>query len=296
MPGLILATTRAGFVLLSAQDGSVTRVLAADGGGGSASRDTAYFTTGKFTPGCSESYSVASIGLDGQNRERIGPGRSPVVSPDGKQLAYVRGIGRQECSLENVVVRDLRTGKEHTWKVGHPLDVTNFSWASDSRHLLVTSYPDNDSAGPDIEQVVDTDTSGRLADAPKLPVSLAAGGGGYTLGELGDTGTVATFSESDGRIVARNPKTGDEVRTLYTFPGPFDDPDNNAHNPSYLPRFIFEDHYRFASDASGKHLLWVVRTPGKDDSLVYRFSVGDPAPVKLGDGVSSASWVPGSER
>ncbi len=312
MPSLILAgTSDRRVVLLSAQDGSTTRVLATNVGSSTSARvtrvaansDTAFYSY--FVPityskarefSCfDESEFLESIGIDGQHDHRIGPGRSPAISPDGRRLAYVRGQGNMDCSLQSVVVRDLQTGKEHTWRVSHPEGVGPLSWASDSRHLLVNSAPDNESGGPDTYRVLDTETGGSLSDAPKVPLAGQAPNVPYVLGELGelgDTGTMAGFSSQSGdRVVALDPKTGNELRTLYTFPVA------TLGGPA-VPKFEYEDHGRFESDASGRYLLWVVNgvgAEGVDKPLLFRFSVGEPAPVELGNGIVGAAWVPGSK-
>jgi hypothetical protein len=307
MPSLILArTSDKQLVLLSAHDGSVTRVLATNVGGGiAASRDTAYFSHAEPVGGqplnsCTSGASyVESIGLDGQHRTRIARGGGPSISPDAKQLAYLRVKPGGDCSSEDyvpsemIVVRDLRSGRERTWTVDKPEGVEWTSWAPDNRHLVVTNYAQNHSGSNDIYRVLDTKTSGRLSDAPKFP-SLQSMGYVYVLGELGDTDTVAAFTEGRGdRLVALDPKTGAELRTLYTFPVAAP---GGERDPAYLPRWEYEDHGRLESDTSGRHLLWALRQPAEDHTALYVLSVGAAGPVKLVDDISEATWVPGSER
>lgn len=296
MPGLILAAMPdRRLAVLRGDDGSVMRVLAEHIGGDdprgdmsiAASRDTAFFSYGLSWGGPAV---LESIGIDGQRRQRIGSGFFPAVSPDGKRLAYIH---------DGIVVRDLRTTLENTFPVVKDQGIRLLSWAPDSRHLLVVGGDgEPDGAGPDINHVLDTNTRGSLSDANKLPLAGQHEVAGLLLGELGDTGDWAEVASTrvpipegepgrgsaatraKSRLVALDSRTGDELRTLYTFPLGDDSLEYNNR--------------RFNSDNSGKHLLWVAHVAARRGSVIFRYSMGDPAAVAIGENVEQAVWVPGS--
>jgi hypothetical protein len=267
-------------VLLSAVDGRQLRVLAEVYGprphvDATPDGRTLYFSPTIDQdpgPGC-EPPVVESVSVDGGDRKRVDRGSSPIVSPDGRRLAYLQ-TDASSCEQSHIVMRELDDDAVRRWPVAAGVGVTLMSWSPDSRHVTVVSDDDEDGAGDLLNQWLDTERGGSLADADRITTRDS---GPAVLGELGATDTLAADT---GNLTAIDRETGAELRTLYDFTATPD-----------LPRPMYDDR-RFDSDPSGRHLLWIgswVRS-----NVLVRYSEGDPAPTELGEGFEHATWLPGS--
>jgi hypothetical protein len=161
--------------------------------------------------------------------------------------------------------------------------VSVLSWADDSRHLLVVT-DDDDGAGPLTNRIIDGRESGSLHDVEQIPVPHTRGNTTVMVGALGGRGLrVAAVVKNS--LVAIDARTGRKAATLLTLPPA---PPGDTVLPQY-------DDRRFASDASGRHLLWVVgRSTDQttENGVVLRLSVGGgQVPVPLTPSVGAA-WIP----
>jgi len=229
----------------------------------------------------------------------VGNGVSPAVSPDGQKLAYAVAVtaaaaaplppgpasaappvegdpgGDRHCQ-NAVVVRDLKTGAERTWRypdtaeyatpLYHDAVITEIDWAPDSTRLAYTLSYEGDSIS-----VLDTETDADLGHTTEVVIPGGGGNSSHPAWQAG-TGLLGVFNTR--------------------FECCFDD---NYNGP---PRALLVDvDRRLATpllpagrrvtaldfDASGAHLLFV------DGGRLYR-RTGTQAPVALASGVTSADW------
>ena len=180
--------------------------------------------------------------------------RFPAVSPDGRRLAYSKG---QRFSWV-LVVRDIATAAERTWKWPDGHEPQQLSWAPDGSRLAI-----EDSFGGDSGTVI-FDTArpeGPVADQPSI-------GGPYHRATFrGRQGTLVASQIAPGgssdAVVEVDATTGAVRRTLFTTSFPINGID---------------------SDVSGDHILVV----GQNEAL-YQWSSGGELRLHS-RGVLDADW------
>jgi len=205
-------------------------------------------------------------------------GVSPAVSPDGRKLAYAVATPSQEerhCQ-NSLVVRDLRTGAERTWRYPDTPDyasplyrgavISEIDWAPDSTRLAYTLSYEGESVS-----VLDTGTDADLGESEEVVIPDGGGNSSHPAWQAG-SGLLGVFNTR--------------------FECCFDD---NYTGP---PRALLVDvERRLATallpagrrvtaldfDASGEHLLFV------DGGRLYR-RTGVDSPVGLAPGVTAADW------
>lgn len=284
-PSRIVAVTYDGKLqVLDSRTGRVIRTLARDAdatkghAGVSVSPDgkRVYFTR-KISATCDENLNgkpdplteIASVPITGGRvRTEASNVRWPAVSPDGRYLAF-SGIPNCSDAGRSIVLKSLSTGLMRAFDsvnipYGTPGTVSGLAWAPDSRHLVfrwevLGSYP----------WVLDTATAKSVDDAHRVLIGDGSGVDGY----LGDTtlllGMSAQASPSLRQdVIAIDPESGARVRTLFEIP----DPCCGA---------------TAASDPTGSHVLVA-------GAKLYRWTVGDARPTRVGGRVAVATWVPGS--
>lgn len=205
----------------------------------------------------------------GQTTRIVGGAASPVVSPDGRYVAY--GI---ECDGIELGITDLRTGENFRPAFLSPeaesrerTRVEPLGWSPDSRRIVFRVTFDGD--GPPayfagaFPPVVD-ETEEELAALP-WEHGLAAAA------FVGDDEVALALGDRDGSVVRRwRLGSGADL----------------AGSP-----VLFRTDRAIRSlvaDPSGEHLLVLTA-----DGILHRWSVGDPAPVRLADGVTAAAWLGG---
>jgi hypothetical protein len=225
-------------------------------------------------------FRVAADG--GTPSEELVSGVSPAVSPDGRKLAYaVAGPGADPASGERrcqnaVVVRDLRTGAERTWRYPDTPDyamnlyqqavITEIAWAPDSTRLAYTLSYEGDSVS-----ILDTAVAADLSETLELVIPDGGGNSRHPAWQA-TTGLLGVFNTRFECCFDDN-YTGPPRALLV-------DPERRLATP-LLPSGRRVSALDF--DASGAHLLFV------EGGRLYRRS-GTQAPVPLTRAVTRADW------
>jgi hypothetical protein len=205
-------------------------------------------------------------------------GASPAVSPDGRKLAYAVATPSQaERQCQNaVVVRDLQTGAERTWRYPDTPDydtplyrdavISEIDWAPDSTRLAYTLSYEGESVS-----VLNTETDADLGQT--VEVVIPDGGG---------NSSHPAWQPASGLLGVFNTRFECCFDDNYTGPprALLVDVDRRLGIP-LLPAGRRVTTLDF--DASGAHLLFV------DGGRLYRRS-GAQAPVGLVSGVTSVDW------
>jgi dipeptidyl aminopeptidase/acylaminoacyl peptidase len=262
--------------VLSAADGRVVRTLAEapfgqSGLGATAVAPTPDGSTVYFERGeqCGFRPSIWRVSTTGGPAEQItDTGRSPVVSPDGRSLAYATSSADPpgDCGpFDVLVVRDLVSGTER--RLPYPQDtgtVSPLAWAPDSTRLVIfAATPDRDRVFASIDVTADA-----LREVEEL---AEPAGNGYEFLPSGEPVT-AFPSDSSSRIATFDTQTGAEQRLVAEVARPLSlvgvDPSGES--------FLLEG--PLADTAAGHDL--------------YQANVGDTEPVQLAERVRSAAWLP----
>ena len=240
---------------------------------------------------------IYRVAADGRTPpEAILNGVSPSVSPDGRKLAYAVAApgpapapiavpapttGAAPAPVERhcenaVVVRDLKTGAERTWRYPDTPDYTTtlyrdaviseIAWAPDSTRLAYTLSYEGDSIS-----ILDTESDADLSQTREVVIP---GGGGNS--------SHPAWQATSGLLGVFNTRFECCFDDDYTGPprALLVDPDRRLATP-LLPSGRRVTALDF--DASGAHLLFV------DGGRLYRRS-GTQAPVALATGVTAADW------
>jgi hypothetical protein len=288
-PADIAAVVGGSVVLLDGRDGHTVRTLATHteattGGfpyleGVSLSPDgkTVYYAlAGDCGPA-----TIYRVAADGRTpSEGMVDGLSPAVSPDGRKLAYAvagpEGTSRDRHCQNAIVVRDLKTGAERTWRYPDTPDygtelyrdavISEIAWAPDSTRLAYTLSYEGDSIS-----VLDTEKDADLSQTTEVVVPDGGGNSSHPAWQA-STGLLALFNTRFECCFDDN-YTGPPRALLF-------DPDRRVGTP-LLPAGRRVSALDF--DASGAHLLYV------EGGRLYRRS-GPQAPVALAAGVTHADW------
>jgi hypothetical protein len=286
-PAEIAAIVDGSVVLLDGRDGHTLRTLAthpeATTGG------FPYLQAVALTPDHSQVFyslvgdcgpaSIYQVPADGHAAAiAILTGASPAVSPDGRKLAYAVAdpqAADRHCQ-NSVVVRDLQTGAERTWRYPDTPDyatplyqdavISEIEWAPDSTRLAYTLSYEGDSIS-----VLDTETDADLGQTDEVVIPDGGGNSSHPAWQAG-SGLLAVFNTRFECCFDDN-YTGPPRALLY-------DVDRRLGTP-LLPAGRRVSALDF--DASGAHLLFI------DGGRLYRRS-GPQSPVGLLSGVTAVDW------
>jgi hypothetical protein len=310
--------------VVSSRTGQVMRTLAVDDGlfnstpQPSVSKDGTVFyddsVAGSSTPGPGAPppiERIMAVPFTGGSVTFVAPGHDPVVSPNGRYLAYLTfaqvitrlgAVGVVSDAPEGIVVRDLLTGTTSTWaySTSGP-DIRRLTWRPDSAHL---AFSTENLVGPVLHRVWHLSTriitvSGRdrrLEDAralslPKCPPGPDwAFGTDHTMAWAGfldeDSGIgICRYTDITGREQSTQPlvinvRTGHQVAALPAIRGLIGDGPGGG----------------FQVDPSGRYLAYV--GPGLGAGGLYLWSLQDRGrhsrPVLVRQQVGSVGWVPAS--
>lgn len=251
---------------------------------------------------------IFRVAADGSGpSEAVVAGVSPALSPDGRKLAYAVSVagpvasgpvaagpvasgageeapgpdgpeaGLEERSCQNaVVVRDLQTGSERTWRFPDTPDfatslyqqavITEIAWAPDSTRLAYTLSYEGDSIS-----ILDTGSARDLSETVEVVIPAGGGNSSHPAWQAA-TGLLGLFN-TRFECCYDDHYTGPPRALLV-------DPERRLASP-LLPSGRRVSALDF--DASGAHLLFV------DGGRLYRRS-GTQAPVALTPGVTLADW------
>ncbi len=189
------------------------------------------------------------------------PGSAPLVSPDGRYLAFRSRSTDDPCGpAGSLTVRDLHTGDEHGLQDVDPnVSLQPLAWSPDSRRLLFGSGP-----GRMVEVAVSPEGLGAAKDLPDLF------GNGFAYRA---DGSLLTIVPGTG-AAALDPATGAVIETLSPVSG-----------------------YLMGADASATSLL--VASPlgdSQDGWTLSSLRAGSPTPTPLADHVLDAAWVSRAEQ
>lgn len=205
-------------------------------------------------------------------------GISPAVSPDGRKLAYaVAAPSQDERHCQNaVVVRDLQTGVERTWRYPDTPDfatplfldavISEIDWAPDSSRLAYTLSYEGDTVS-----VLNTETDADLGQT--LEVVVPDGGGNSNHPAWQPTSGLLGMFNNRFECCFDDNYTGPPRALLI-------DVERRLATP-LLPAGRRVTALDF--DSSGAHLLFV------EGGRLYRRS-GTQSPVGLVAGVTSVDW------
>ena len=304
-PNEIAAIVGGSVVLLDGRDGHTLRTLAthteATTGGfpylegvslAPDRRQVFYALAGDCGPA-----TIYRVATDGRTPPEVFlSGVSPAVSPDGRKLAYAvaapgpvpvragvpalpsnpeAGSAERRCQ-NSIVVRDLKTGAERSWRYPDTPDyttalyrgavITEIAWAPDSTRLAYTLSYEGDSIS-----VLNTDSDADLSQTEEVVVP---GGGGNS--------SHPAWQATSGLLGLFNTRFECCFDDNYTGPprALLLDVDRRLATPLLPPgrRVTALDF-----DASGAHVLFV------DGGRLYR-RTGAQAPVPLATGVTRADW------
>lgn len=209
-----------------------------------------------------------------ETRRFVGGAQTPVISPNGKVVAY--GIGCDGPALgltqlrptENVRVEPFVDTRARSERVD-TVDV--LGWSGDSKQLLYRVWFDGD-ASPryyvgQFRSAVPKSAMDvyEFVAEPNVVAATFVGN---------DTLAIATNTDRDGMSVVK----GFPLRFVV------------EAGSSVAAPTLFEVPGRVTSlvaDPSGDHFLAVT-----DDGALYRWSFGDLAATKLSEGVTAAAWLP----
>lgn len=280
--------------IIDSRSGHVERTLSRDDGlfrmspNPSAAPDgTVYFDTGAAGP----VEEIVSVPITGGTPKVVAVGHHPVVSPDGRYLAYLTWTDLTNAP-EGVVVMDRGTGAVTTWHYStNTPDISSISWAPDSESLMVAADTNHGSSPLLIGRLALSDPSSTPLDAlrqvksPSCPPPTQWAGpganremswGGFLNSRdgIGICHHVALIPQDNRtEAVIFDLATGRVVRKLPAVPGLISG---------------------FVADSSGNHLAFIGN--GISGGGLYRWSVDpargrQPSPVLVKERVFSASWV-----
>jgi hypothetical protein len=278
-------------VVLSADDGRVIRTLAEDiaitFGGISATPDgqTVYFARRRTALPC-DRIEIARVPSTGGEVEVVGPGVHPLVSPDGRTLAYVRPPADDPCGpLSEIVRLDLASSVEEVFAVNEVRDEVAtprhpVAWSPDgSSWLVAICCTDEWWSGVFVEPV------GNPGGARVLDLPVPADGATY----LPDGRVLVALEDSA-------PPDGAQLHKLVVFestPGP------TANNPPRSEDFLLEQEetifetrqngvLHITANASGEILMHF------GGNLVQRWRPGQAEPTTIAEDIRDVTWLPRS--
>lgn len=258
---------------------------------------------------------IFRVSLSGGPLVEVGPGYDPQVSPSGEFLAYVasNGVGEAPYLEANggIVIASLVSGAVGSVQTLHPSHaqlnqgLSNLSWSPDSQRLSFDLF-DSSTQTTTWWTIAPRSAGSTMASAEQIPLHRAGLAWlGYS--KTSSTGIalgvgVLTFAASSPgladaqAIVAIDPLSGRVVGRYFSLPAalctPYPPPAN----------CVSEFGNALSVDSRGSSLLVASAIPivaggwltTSGEFYLYRWSSGSSKPVKLKEGVLSATWGPAS--
>jgi WD40-like Beta Propeller Repeat len=265
-----------------------------------------YFDRGVEPPPSVPVQQIVSVPLQGGPLTVVAQGHEPVVSPNGRLLAYLADTDFTDAH-EAVEVRNLETGATTTWQYPNAAaDISGLTWTPDSRTLAFTATtPTPNKTGATLgTSVLDVSThSGSLEAARPIPLPQCPSPPPWDFPGAPRTMAWAGYlNETEGIGVCRrgSPLTGQsyeiELSVVAVATGRI-----IAHLPAISGQLdvgsvLDGSEGEVQVDASGRHLAIV--EVGSGTGTLYRWSLGNDLlptsaePVRVTTGASSPAWVP----
>jgi DNA-binding beta-propeller fold protein YncE len=282
-PEHIVAIRKGSIVVLSSADGRVERTILSRTEADrptsiavSADGETAYFTRVDPDAGCEPpANEIATVPIGGGRVRTFARGQSPVLSSDGRRIAYVRPAAGQCGAPFEIVIQELdnRTSREQLVPLEANRGAWPLSWSPDGARLLLAITPSSATALPGEVQSTevrefDTDTG----EITRLPVGQGLGGiGALSPRYLGSATEVIELRQ-------RRHETHAEAKSLTT----------SASRELFTVRG--RGWHGLAVDPSGRHVL-VAMENILDGTSLFTWSRGEE-PTRVARGVFAAAWVP----
>jgi len=277
LPSEVVASIDGRVVVLSAADGRVVRTLSESAPNLGATRltvtpdgETVYVQRGEQCGG--EAPSIWRMPTSGGPAYNIGPpgsiGMAPLVSPDGRWLAYAgtASAAPGDCGpFDRLIVQSLAGGDEHHLDYTPTGSVVPIGWNPDSTRLV--TFLNEPADGGRAYAAVSVSDAG-LADADRL---AEPAGNGYEFLPTGEAVT-AFPTETSSRIATFDVATGSELRVVTEVAAPLYLVDVDRAGESFLLEGPL-------ADAPNGHDL-------------YRATIGEREPVRVASNVNDVVWLP----
>jgi hypothetical protein len=273
-PSRVIATVDGSVVVLDAADGRVVSTLVPRGDDGATAVSgtpdgaTVFYQLGEQCGRQPEIWSVPTSG--GAPTQVVTTGQFPLVSPDGRFLAYAgtANAAPGDCGpFDRLAVRDLATGAERHLDYTPTGSVVPLTWSPASDALVVAG---NEFSDGNAFKLIDVSPDGAVSEVGDV---AAPSGNGYQFLPSGEP--ISAFpTDAASRIATFAQDTGAEGRTVAEVSAPL---------------------YLIGVDPTGTEFLLegpLADTPDGHD--LYRATVDDPTPVKLASKVRGAAWLPPS--
>jgi len=227
---------------------------------------------------------ILSVPLAGGPITAVAAGHYPVVSPNGRLLAYLAYTDITGAP-EAIVVRNLRTGASRTWRyagAGAGADITQLSWAPDSAALSFTASAGRAWMTVDAFTLALSGSGGSLQDARRIPLPAGMAWAGFVSATEGIGVRVRAGATAHGALIEPaivEIATGRVVERLPAVRGLL--ATDNAY--AGLEGTV-------QADPSGHHLAMV--EVGTGNGRLLRWTIGAGSPSPIANGVLAAAWVP----
>jgi Tol biopolymer transport system component len=289
-------------VVLSGDDGRVIRVLTDDVGltfGGISATpngQTIYFARRRAGVQC-DRIEIARVSRAGGPVEVIGTGAHPLVSPDGRTLAFIRPPADDPCGPRSEQVwRDLATGQDFAYPISEirgraASESFPISWSPDgTRVLFATAHCEGDPG----QVNCDDEVGGVHRVVPMRSPTVPEFGGARELASEAPASGGTYLPDGQILIATHEENQAGQVHRLVLFEGWPGPPDQDP--PATEDFFIEEIRTVYESREPG--VLHIAAARGGDvllhfgGNLLQRWQMGGGQSVTLAEGIREATWLP----
>ncbi len=279
--------------VISSTTGEVLRNLSAAAGNfdgpiqASVSPSGAVYFDHAGRAGGEPSEQIWRVPVSGGRSTFVADGHTPVVSPNGKLLAYLTWTALTNAPA-SIVVMNLATGVSTTWSYSTDgPEISGLSWAPDSQSVaFATSTPTRTSWTNGAWSVPIYSPNRSLDVTQPIPLLPNA----YWVGYVDNTQALEVLDQGGGsQPIVMNVATGQVVKRLSVLSGP------SATPPGSSGRWQIDSATNSASNVAILRQRSLPNGAGIVTDL-YRWSLNASkvGPSLIKRGVWSSAWVPGS--